>query len=126
MDKSGDPFAIDDHLRGHPPELEEIDLLSVKFEDAGSWVGQTDKRQIIFAPVGSESSVIFRTDHDNFGLAVHKFLKVMAQLRHMPLAEWSGKAAVEDDQDVVCSAEIGELNGFTPEIIEGEIGSGQV
>lgn len=126
MDKSGDPFAIDDHLRGHPPEFEEIDLLSVKFKDAGRRVGQTDKRQIIFAPVGSESLFIFRTNHDNLSVAVHKFLKVMAQLRHMPLAERSCKAAVEDDQDVVRSPEIGELNGFTPEILEGEIGSGQV
>jgi hypothetical protein len=42
----------------------------------------------------------------------------------MPLAEWSSKGAVENQQHVDFTAKIGKANSFTLEIGEGEIGSG--
>jgi hypothetical protein len=42
----------------------------------------------------------------------------------MPLAEWSGKGTVENQQHVDFTAKIGKTNRFTLEIGKGEIGGG--
>ena len=41
----------------------------------------------------------------------------------MPLAERSGKAAVEDQQDISFALKIGKMDFVPVEICEGEIGS---
>jgi hypothetical protein len=41
----------------------------------------------------------------------------------MLLAEWSGEAPVEYQQNIRSSMEIGQSNRFTPEVLQGEIGS---
>jgi len=39
----------------------------------------------------------------------------------MPLAEWSGKATVEHEQNMRFAAKIGQAHGLTLEILQGEI-----
>jgi hypothetical protein len=42
----------------------------------------------------------------------------MAQLRHMPLAEWSGKGPVEYQQNIVLFSKIGKPEWFAFEIYQ--------
>jgi hypothetical protein len=41
----------------------------------------------------------------------------------MLLAEWSGETTIENQQYIRSSMEIGQSNCFTPEVLQGEIGS---
>ncbi|HEX9028515.1 MAG TPA: alpha/beta fold hydrolase, partial [Anaerolineales bacterium] len=43
------------------------------------------------------------------------------RLRHVPLAKWSGKTAVEYEQHVGLASKIGEADGFASEILQTEI-----
>lgn len=122
MDKTSDAGFIDDHLGRHAPELEEIDFLPVQLEHAGFWIGQTNKRQVVLAPVGGEGQSIFRPNHDDLSLATLKFLVVMAQLHHMLLAERSEKAPVENEQHIRLPAKIGQADQLIPEVLQGKIG----
>jgi hypothetical protein len=61
----------------------------------------------MLAPIGFKCFRIFRTDHNHLRLPFFKFQIVLAQLRHVPLAEWSGKAAIEYEQYVGLPFEIG-------------------
>jgi hypothetical protein len=54
-------------------------------------------------------------------LPFEKILVVLAQLRHMPLAEWSKKAAVENEQYVRIAAKISQANWLALEIDQGEV-----
>jgi hypothetical protein len=42
------------------------------------------------------------------------------------LAKWSGKGAVEDQQNISLTFEIGQAHGFTLEILQGKIGCGGI
>jgi hypothetical protein len=44
----------------------------------------------------------------------------------MPLAEWSGKAAVEDEKNMGFAAKIGQAYRIALEISQGEIGCGGI
>jgi hypothetical protein len=44
----------------------------------------------------------------------------------MPLAEWSGKGAVENQQYVGFTEKIGEADSLALEILQGEIGGGSI
>jgi len=77
-------------------------------------------------PIRCKSFAIFRTNNDHLSLPLDKFLIILAQLRHVPLAEWSGKAAVEHEQNVRFTAEIRKAKQLTLEIEQGDIGGGGV
>jgi hypothetical protein len=49
----------------------------------------------------------FGTNHHNLRAGSNKLFVVMAQLRHVPLAEWSGEAAVQDENYMAFAFEIG-------------------
>jgi len=100
MDIPDQAFFVNDHLGWHASQLEQVDLLAVTPENSGLRVGQSDKWQRIFLPVFAEGCLVFRPDDDHYGLAGGKFLIILAQLRHVPAAEWSHKAAVENQQDI--------------------------
>jgi hypothetical protein len=42
------------------------------------------------------------------------------------LAEWSGKGAIEDQQNIGLPFEIGQAHGFTLKILQGKIWCGSV
>ena len=117
MDEAGNPILIDDHLGWHAAKFEEVDFLTVQSQHAGLWIRQANKGQIVFAPIGFKCLGILWSDHQNLSLPLNKFLKVMAQLRHMPLAKWSDKPTVENQQDVRLTFEIGQLNRFSTKIL---------
>ncbi len=112
---------IHDNLGGHSPQLEEVDFLPVQFEHAGLRIGQTDEGQVVLFPISLKSLCIFRADDHHLRPPFDEFLIVLAQLRHVPLAERSGKGAVEDQQYVGFAAKIGEANGLSLEIRQSEI-----
>jgi hypothetical protein len=107
MDETRRAGFIHDDLGGHPSQLEEVDFLPVQFKHAGFRVGQADEGQIVFFPIGLKSPGVFRADHHNLRPPFDKFRIVLAQLRHVPLAERSGEGAVEDQQNVGFAAKIG-------------------
>ncbi len=100
MNEADYPLPVDDHLGGHPTQLEQVNLLPIQLQYAGLWIRQPSERKIVFAPVGRKSPLIFWTDHHDARLALDKFLIVLAQLRHMPLAEWSDEPSVEYKQEI--------------------------
>ena len=53
---------------------------------------------LMLPPVSRKSTGIFRAQHNHLRLACDKFRVILAQLRHVPLAEWSGETMVEDQQ----------------------------
>ncbi len=95
MHKTRHAGFIYNHLGWHAAQLEKIYFLPVEFKHTGLWVGQTDKRQVVLLPVGCKSLCVFWTQYDDLCLAFDKFCIVLAQLRHMPLAEGSDKPAVK-------------------------------
>jgi hypothetical protein len=87
-------------------------------------LGQPNEGQIVLLPIGCKGFGVFGAEDDNLRLSLDKFLMILAQLRHVPLAEWSGQAAVEDQHHMRFAAEIGQADGLTQEIGQAEIGSG--
>ena len=43
VDETGDAFPIDENLCGHAPILEELNLLTVKFQRAMGWVRKANE-----------------------------------------------------------------------------------
>ncbi len=126
MDKAGNPSAINDHLRRHAAQLEQVDFLTVQLENAGGGIWQANKRQFMLLPIFTEGSGVFRSNHDDLSVPAGKFFKVTAQLRHMPLAEWSGKAAVENQQNIVFAEEVGEGDRFPAKVGKRKIRGGRI
>jgi hypothetical protein len=60
------------------------------------WVWQSDEWQFMAFPIKRKGKSTFRTKHNYFGILLDEFIVVLTQLRHMHLAEWSGKSTVED------------------------------
>jgi hypothetical protein len=87
-------------------------------------VGQADKRVLFFSPLAGESFLIFRADDEDLGVALYELLIVLTQLRQMPAAMRSGKAAGEDQDDVLSVTEIGQADRLPLEIVQREVGSG--
>lgn len=126
MDEAGNAILINNYLGWHAAKFEQVDFLTVKSEHAGLWIRQANKGQIVFTPIGLKCLRIFWSDHQNLSLPVYEILKVMTQLRHMPLAKWSDEAAVEYQQDIRLSFETGQLDCFSLEIRQSEIRGGGV
>lgn len=121
VDEASNAIFIHNHLGRHAPELEQVDLLTIQPEHAGFGVGQANEGQVLFAPVRCKGAGIFWTQDDHLSLPFCEFLVVLAQLRHVPAAEWSKKATVEHEQHVRFAAKIGQANRLTLEIAQGEV-----
>jgi len=123
MDEAHHPTSIDDHLGGHAAKLEQVDFLTVLFQHAGPWIGQTDEGQFVVLPEGCKSAGVLRAKDDDLRVTFFEFLKVLAQLRHVPLAKGSGKTAIEDQNNVALTFEIGKTDLVAVKIVQCEIGS---
>jgi hypothetical protein len=121
MHKTGHACFIHDHLGGHPSQLEQVDFLPIQLQHARLWIWQAGKRQVMLAEIDLKCSGILRPDDNHAGLPFFKFSEVLAQLRHMQLAEGSGKPAVEDEQHVGLASKINEADGLASEILQAEI-----
>jgi hypothetical protein len=47
---------------------------------------------------------------------------VLAQLRHVRAAEWSDKAAIKNQQDMLLAVKLGEAEHIPLKILQGEVG----
>jgi hypothetical protein len=57
-------------------------------------------------PVAPEGCRTLGTGYQDYRILGDKSLEILAQLRHMPLAKGSGKAAVEHQHDMLAAPEI--------------------
>jgi len=95
------PCSINDDLSRHPPQLEEIYFLAISFENSMVRVGEADKWQPFLFPVAAECFLFFRPDHHDRCVKRLETVHVLAQLRHMPLAEGSLEPAIKDQQHML-------------------------
>ncbi len=109
MDETYHAGPIHDDLCRHPPKLEQACLLAIQVCHYMIRIGQANERQIVFRPVGAESISIIRSGHYNFRPSRHELIIVLTQLRHVPSAEWSDKAAIEDEYDILRAVYVREL-----------------
>ena len=112
---------VNDDLSGKTTELEEFDLLAVKFQNPVFGIGQTDELQIFLFPVFLECFGVFRTGHENFRIQFCEFFIIPAQLRHVRAAEGSNKAAVENEHNVFFVDIAGKGYALAVEIIQRKI-----
>ncbi len=103
VDVAGDTLAIDDHLSGHASKFEQVDFLPIHTQDRVFWIRQAGEWHIEFIPVLAELLRAFWANDDDEGVAKYEFLIVLAQLRHLPLAEWSYKPTIEHQKHVFLS-----------------------
>ena len=121
MDKTSDSLFVDDDLGWHAAQLEYVDFLSVALQNTVRWVRQTDKGQLVRLPVHFEGIRVFRSNDHNFCFQGFEFRIILTQLRHMPLAERSQKAAVENQQNIGFVFEIRKRNFLTISIHESKL-----
>jgi len=100
VDISGNSVLVHQDLGRHAPQFEQINFLSVTFQDGMFRVGDADEGEGMLFEVIDERGSLFWTDDQDRGLALLKFHKVLAQLRHVRAAEGSLETAVEDQQDI--------------------------
>src|SRR5271157_202281 len=123
VNKTRQAALVHDYLSRHSSQLEQVDFLAVQLEHAGMWVGKPDKRQVLLVPISLKSAGVFLTNHNHLSLPFNKFLIVKAQLCHMLLAKWSGKATIKYQQYVGFPFVIGQTNDISLKILQGEIRS---
>ena len=93
---------VDEHLGWHTAELEQVDLLAIQLEHCyASGSGKPTKGISFSTQYFSEGFCFFGADGDDFGIFRGELVIVLAQLRHVRLAEWSQEGAVEDQNDVL-------------------------
>jgi hypothetical protein len=63
--------------------------------------------QGFFGPILFESISPFGTEHQYDCILLDELFVILAQLRHMCFAVWSGKAAIKNEQDVFVAFELG-------------------
>lgn len=126
VDEANQSLFVDDHLRGNPSEFEEVDFLTIHFQHCIFWVGQADERKVMFLPVCGKGQCIFGANYHDFDILFQKFVVLTAQLRHVPLAVGSKKAAVKNQEYVLFLFKIGKAEFFSVEICQCEVWSGDV
>jgi hypothetical protein len=71
--------------------------------------------------VSSEGGGVLRADNHNGCIHFEELIMVPAQLRHVLAAEWSGEAAIENQQHVLAPGKIGEGHVSAVEIRENKV-----
>ena len=92
---------IDHHQGRDTTQFEQIPFLPIKVGNGVMRVRQANEGQVMLPPIGFKGLGIVRPDHDYLGLPPGKFRVILAQLRHVPAAVGSGKAAVENQDDIL-------------------------
>ena len=104
MDESGRASLIHDDLGRHASQFKEIHLLAVELEHVVIWIGQTHKRQVVQLEITGKGPCLLGSNDKNNRITLDEFHMILAQLRHVSLAERSGKTAVENKQDILAAA----------------------
>jgi len=122
MQVTNQPSLIDDQLCRQATQFQQFDLLPIAFRHRMVRVGQADKRHLVFTPPIRKNFGLLRTDRNYLGAPFYKFQIVLAQLRHMPAAVWSNKAAVENKNDMPGAFIIREPDLPSLEVCQFKIG----
>jgi hypothetical protein len=104
------PSFINQHHGWHAPGSEKLDLLVIKVCNAMSGIGQADKGKLVPGPIFLEGGLVIRTHYQDYRIFCIEFVVISAQLRHMPAAEWSKKAAIEDQDNILLKFVIGKTD----------------
>src|SRR5512136_712220 len=126
MHEARHAVLIYDHLGGHSAELEQVHFLTVLLEHTGLGVREPDEGQVVLAPIPLKGFGVFQADNHHLSSPLNELWIVLAQLRHMLLAERSNKPAVEYQDHVRLAAALGQANRVTPEIVQGKIWGGDI
>jgi hypothetical protein len=70
---------------------------------------------------GGEFFRIFRSNNQYGDLSLGKFIDILAQLRHVLAAEWSGEATVKDEHDRLLALEMGQAHHIALIILQNEV-----
>jgi len=95
-----DTCLIDQDLRRHPSQFEQVDLLPIQYQDTVFRVGQPAEGQFVLREVVRELRCTLRSDDEDDGTMPRELLVVLTQLREMRTAERSHEAAIEYQEDV--------------------------
>jgi len=87
------PLPVNHKQSRHAPKFDQVDFLVVLVGDAGTDIRAADKGHVIHLPVTPEGIRTIRTQGDDLNPALRKFRIILAQLRQVRLAVWSGKTA---------------------------------
>ena len=123
VDEAGRASLVDEHLRWHAAQLEEVHFLAVALQHRVRRIGQADEGQRVVLPVARECAGVLGAYHDDLDIALHELRVGIAQLRHVPSAERSNEGAVEDQEHVLAVSEVRETHRVAGEVGECEIRS---
>lgn len=112
---------VDDDLRRHAAELEQVDFLPIKLKHAMLGVGQSDKGQLMISPIILKEMLALGANHNDFRVLLNKLVVISAQLRRMLFAKWSEEATIENQDDVFLAVKIDKPHRFVIKIIQRKI-----
>ena len=113
--------SINDHLGRHSAILEYVHLLAIEFEHTVPGIGQAGEREVICLPVVLEGLRIVWAHDQYLCAALYEERIVLAQLRHVPAAERSGKASVEHQHNRFDSSVVRESHHVAPEVTQAKV-----
>ena len=119
MGVTDDALFINDDLGWDPPKFKQVDFLFVLPGSVVVGVRQSDEGDLCFLPKIPEGLLGIWTDCDDLCVSLGEPLIILAQLRHVPAAEWSGKAPVEDQEKVFLSFEFRKGYGDSTCVYKG-------
>ena len=99
---------VHDDERRHPSQLEQVHFLVVSIRHLVLWIGQSRERKRFLFPRALKGSWAIRPDDEHLGIACDELIVILAQLRQMPAAVGSRKAACKDEHGMFLAAIIGQ------------------
>lgn len=99
---------------GQAAQFVQSDFLIVLFGHLVVGIRQSHKGIVLAPPVRGERFAVFGADDEYGGAEAGKLIVVVAQLRQVPAAEWSGEAAIENEDDMLVVAVVGQGNAILP------------
>ena len=93
MGETDHAMAVNDRDQRHPSKLEYIDLLLVTRSHRVPRIGQTNKRELLRAPIQAEGGSRVGTDCDHLCPAAGELVITVPQARQLRAAVRSQKAA---------------------------------
>ncbi len=114
------------HQRRQTAELQQFYLLSIAIGDLVRRVWQPYKWKLLLLPLAGVGVGIIRANDENDRVLRGEQIILLAQLRQMPAAVRSEKAAVEHKHHVLLPPVVRKGNGITLKICQGKIWRGDI
>ncbi len=104
------------HQCGQTAGFEQLNLLPITIGYFAARIRQANKGVLLLSPMVGKGVSILRPHNENDRILRDKLGEILAQLRHVPAAVRSGKAAVKHQYHVVQCAKAGEGDFFSLKI----------